>query len=43
MEFSLCDQYWTIRVSIIVLTIFKIPSYLYTIKQTSKPAFKLIN
>ena len=27
--FSLCDQYSTIRVSIIVLTIFKIPSCLY--------------
>ena len=29
MEFSLCDEYSTIHVSIIVLTIFKIPSYLY--------------
>ena len=38
MKFSLCDQYSTIRVSIAVLTIFKIPSYLYnkTIKKTNQ-------
>ena len=41
MEFSLCDQYSTIRVSIIVLTIFKIHSYLYN-KTNKKIAFKLI-
>ena len=36
VNFFLCDQYSTIRVSIIDFTLFKIPSYLYnkTNKQT---------
>ena len=38
MKFSLCDQYSTIRVSIAVLTIFKITFYLFnkTNKKTNQ-------
>ena len=37
MDFSLCNQYSTIHVSIIILTIFKIQSYLYN--KTNKKTF----
>ena len=39
VEFSLCDQYSTIRVSIIILTISKIQSYLYN-ETNKKTCFK---
>ena len=38
VEFSLCDQHSTISVSIIVLIIFKIQSYLYN-KTNKKTCF----
>ena len=42
MKFSLCDHYSTICVSIIVLTIFKMPLSIYN-KQTRNLAFKIMN
>ena len=43
VEFSLCDQYSIICVSIIVFTIFKIQSYLYNKTNKKNIALKLIN
>ena len=42
VKFSLCDQYSTIPVNIIVLTIYNIPSYLYNKINKNKLAFRLL-